>query len=182
VNKTLLAAAFAAGAVIAAPIVGALAQDVNSPAATAKAAGPEAMPAMGGGGMGGGPTMMHRMWMHRAMMRGGDPQAWCIDRLAWRAARLAYIETKLGLTAAQRPLWDRVANVAQTEQQKERQLCQSLPTTATQVTMPDRMDRMEEFLAARLDGLRAAKPALTALYQALTPAQQAILNHPFRAS
>jgi hypothetical protein len=42
------------------------------------------------------------------------------------------------------------------------------------------MDRMQQFLSARLDALQTAKPTVQALYQALTPEQQAILNHPFR--
>ena len=45
-------------------------------------------------------------------------------------------------------------------------------------TLLDRMDRMQQFLQARLNGLQAAKPTVQALYQALTPEQQAILNRP----
>jgi len=95
------------------------------------------------------------------------------------AARLAYVETKLNLTTQQQPLWDKVQSAAQTEEQKERQLCASLKP-GTESTMLDRMDRMQQFLSARLEGLQAAKPAVQALYQALTPEQQAILNRPFR--
>jgi hypothetical protein len=46
--------------------------------------------------------------------------------------------------------------------------------------MLERIDRMQQFLSARLEALQAAKPAVQALYQALTPEQQAILNRPFR--
>ncbi len=175
-KKTLLAAALAAGAVIAVPSVTSLAQDPNppgAPAAAPESGGGPAMPRMDGG------PMLRHMMMGR--MHGGGPQDWCIDRLAWRAARRAYIETKLDLTAAQRPLWDRVEAAAQAEQQKERQLCTTLKT-ATEPTVIDRMDRMQQFLSARLDGLRAAQPAVAALYQALTPAQRAILDHPFHRS
>jgi Spy/CpxP family protein refolding chaperone len=42
------------------------------------------------------------------------------------------------------------------------------------------MDRMQQFLSARLEALQSEKPAVQALYQALTPEQQAILNRPFR--
>ncbi len=175
--KTVLAAALAAGVFVAAPIVAGFAQHPSSE-------DPPAAAAEGGGGppMGGGPMPMRHMMMHRMWMR-GDPQERCIDRLAWRAARRAYVETKLDLTAAQRPLWDKVESVAQTEEQKERQLCASLlPKTATASTVVDRMARMQQFLSARLDGLTAAKPAVEALYQALTPAQRAILDHPFDRS
>lgn len=111
----------------------------------------------------------------------GDPQERCIDRLAWRAARWAYVETKLDLTAAQRPLWDKVQSAAQAGEQKERQLCGTLKAGAPG-NLLDRMDRMQQFLAARLAGLEAAKPALQSLYQALTPEQRAIIDHPFQRS
>ncbi|HEV2097353.1 MAG TPA: Spy/CpxP family protein refolding chaperone [Stellaceae bacterium] len=118
----------------------------------------------------------HDMW-RRAMM-GGDPQQWCIDRLARRAARRAYIETKLDLTAEQRPLWDKLQTIAQGETQKERALCQQLKP-GQQTTILDRVSRAQEFLSARLDALQSAKPALQALYQALTPDQRAIMDRPF---
>jgi hypothetical protein len=173
--KTLLAAGLVAGVLVAAPLVAGFAQHPN--AEDVPAAAPEDA---GGPAMGGGPMGMRHMMMHR-MGLGGDRQEKCIDRLAWRAARRAYIETKLDLTAAQRPLWDKVESAAQTEEQKERQLCASLKGSAAP-TIVERMGRMQQFLAARLDGLTAAKPAVEALYQALTPAQRAILDHPFRRS
>jgi hypothetical protein len=169
--KTVLAAALAAGVLVAAPFVVGFAQNPSSDPPPAAASGD------GGGPAGGGPmwkrhAMMHGRWMH------GDPQERCIDRLAWRAARRTYVETKLDLTAEQRPLWDKVASAAQTEEQKERQLCASLKAGAAP-SIVDRLNRMQQFLTARLDGLNAAKPAVEALYQALTPAQRAILNQPF---
>ena len=131
----------------------------------------------GGWGMRGGPMMHREMW-HHAMMR-GDPRERCIDRLAWRAARRAFVEAKLDLTAEQRPLWDRVQGVAQGEQQKERQLCDQLKPDAD-LTVLDRMDRAQQFLSARLDALQSAKPAVQALYQSLNPEQREIFDHPFR--
>ncbi|HEY3909063.1 MAG TPA: Spy/CpxP family protein refolding chaperone [Stellaceae bacterium] len=128
----------------------------------------------GGWGMRGAHMMMQRRWMMR-----WDPQQRCIDRLAWRAARGAYIEAKLGLSDQQQPLWDKVQSIAQGDQRKERALCQSLKPGEDR-TVLDRMNRAEQFLAARLDALRQAKPAVQALYQALTPEQQAIMDHPFR--
>jgi LTXXQ motif family protein len=181
VRRTLLAAALAATAVVALPLVAGSAEVLTAqnaqPGAVGGAAGDAGgaatpmMPA-GGQGMHGGPMMMH----HRMMMR-GDPQERCIDRLARRAARRAYVETKLDLTAAQRSLWDKLQAIALTEEQKERQLCAGLKA-ATAPNLLDRMERLQQFLAARLDGLQTAKPALQAFYQALTPAQRAILDAP----
>ena len=183
-KRTLLAAALAATTAIAVPIIARAAQDdAEQEAQVAQA--DEQSGEEHGGGPGhwmrgeGGPDMhgwrgmmMHRMMMHR------DPKERCEERLAWRAAMRAYTEAKLDLTPEQRPLWDRVASIAQTEQQKERQLCSALKPR-DETTMLDRLDRMQQFLSTRLDALQAAKPAVQALYQALTPEQRAILDHPF---
>ena len=91
----------------------------------------------------------------------------------------AYTEAKLDLTPEQRPLWDRVQSIAQTEQQEERQLCAALKSGGD-TTMLDRLDRMQQFLSTRLEALQAAKPAVQALYQALTPEQRGVFDHPFR--
>jgi len=179
VRRTLLAVVLAATTAIAIPI---LARSADDPDLQQYA---QAAPPDGQRGAGGSPDepgrrgwpMMRGMMMRRMMMR-QDPQERCLDRLARHAARLAYVEVKLNLTAEQRPLWDKVQNAAQADEQKERQLCASLKPGA-EPTILERMDRMQQFLSARLDALQSAKPAVQALYQALTPEQQAILNRPF---
>jgi hypothetical protein len=113
------------------------------------------------------------MMMHR------DPKERCQERLAWRAAMRAYTEAKLDLTAEQRTLWDKLQSAAQAEEQKERQLCSTLKEGGD-ATLLDRLDRMQQFLSTRLEALQSAKPAVQALYQALTPEQRVILDHPFR--
>jgi len=177
VKRILLAASLATTVAIGVPLLARSAEDGDPQYAQAGPmsadSGEHRMPGGDRPGMRGWP-MMRRM-----MMRGQDPQERCMDRLARHAARLAFVETKLNLTAQQQPLWDKVQSAAQTEEQKERQLCASLKP-GTESTMLDRMDRMQQFLSARLEGLQAAKPAVQALYQALTPEQQAILNRPFR--
>ena len=181
-KTTLLAASLAATVAIALPFVALSAGEGDLRYAQAGPMSAESsehgMPDGDHAGMRGGP-MMRGMMMRHMMMRRGDPRERCIDRLAWRAARRAYIETKLNLTAQQQPLWDKVQSAAQSEEQRERQLCASLKSGA-EPTMLDRMDRMEQFLSVRLQALQAAKPAVQALYQALTPEQQAIFNRPFR--
>jgi hypothetical protein len=180
-KTTLIAIALAAAAATAVPI---LAKPADDPDTLYAQAAPATGDQQGAGGdrdhgdWGRGRwPMMRGMMMHRRMMR-RDPQEWCLDRLAHRAARRAYIGAKLNLTAEQQPLWDKVQSAAQTAEQQERQLCAALKPGA-QPTLLDRMDRMQQFLQARLNGLQAAKPAVQALYQALTPEQQAILNRPF---
>jgi hypothetical protein len=174
-KTTLITIALAAAAATAVPI---LAKPADDPDTLSAQAGPPMGDQRGGegdrGDRGGG--RWDRMRMHRMMMR-RDPQQWCLDRLAHRAARYAYIEVKLNLTAEQQPLWDKVQSAAHTEEQQERQLCAALKPGA-EPTVLERMDRMQQLLQARLNGLQAAKPAVQALYQALTPEQQAILNQP----
>ena len=180
-KRTLLAASLAATVAIAVPVLARSAEDGDIRYAQAGPMGADsgdhAMPGHDRPGMRGWP-MMRDMMMHHMMMR-QDPQERCADRLAWRAARRAYVEAKLNLTAQQQPLWDKAQSAAQTEEQKERQLCASLKPGAEPTTL-ERMDRMQQFLSARLEGLQAAKPAVQALYQSLTPEQQAIFNRPFR--
>jgi hypothetical protein len=180
VKTTLLAAALFAAAVISGPMAAAAADNPAPPPPSPAPADPPGGPAhwmhghAGGPGMGGWPMMM----MHHRMMA-QDPKERCTDRLAWRAARSAYVEAKLNLTAEQRPLWDKVQAIAKGEEQKERQLCDAVKAPGT-ATILDRMDRMQQFLSTRLDALQSAKPAVEALYQALTPDQRAVLDHPFR--
>ncbi len=183
-RTTLFAAALVAAGALAAPMLAAAADNPPAPSpAPADADQPSGMDHMGhwmhgrGGPEMGGSPMMKMMMRHRMM--GENPQERCIDRLAWRAARNAYVETKLNLTAEQRPLWDKLQAIAKGEEQKERQLCAALTPPGTG-TILDRMGRMQQFLSARLDALQSAKPAVEALYQALTPDQRAVLDHPFR--
>ena len=181
-KRILLAAAMAATTAIAVPTIARSAEDAE----TQQAQADEQSGEVHGGGPGhwmrgeSGPGRegSRGMMMHRMMMR-RNPQERCEERLAWRAAMRAYTEAKLDLTPEQRPLWDRVESIAQSEQQKERQLCSSLKPR-DETTVLDRLDRMQQFLSTRLEALQAAKPAVQALYQALTPEQRAIFDHPFR--
>jgi hypothetical protein len=177
VRTTLLAITLAAAAALAIPIIARSADDPDAQYAQTGPMGRQwgAEDGRGEAGRHGGPhgMMMRHMMMHR------DPQERCTERLAWRAAMRAYAEAKLNLTAEQRPLWDKVQSAAQAEEQKERQLCASLKARA-EATLIDRMDRMQQFMSTRLDALQSAKPAVQALYQALTPEQRTILDHPFR--
>lgn len=179
-KKMLLAAALVTTAAVTAPIIARSAADEEVRRAQAapidedRGGGPgHWMHGEGGPSMGGWRGMMQHGMMHR------DPRERCEDRLAWRAAMRAYTEAKLNLTAEQRPLWDKVQSAAQAEEQKERQLCGSLKS-ADGSTLLDRLDRRQQFLSTRLEGLQSVRPSVQALYQALTPEQRAILDHPFR--
>jgi hypothetical protein len=204
-NKSVLAAvALFAGAAIATPALTGFAADTEPQLAQT---GPD-QPGMGPGGMGRGGMMMAQMGPGQGMMRGGpgseyfdehfgehrgprgwmhrmmqmSPQQRCEEHLAKRAGVIAYVVAKLNLTNEQKPLWDKLQGILQTNADKERQLCAGLkPESARgQETMLDRLSRREQFLSTRLQGLQQAKPAVEQLYQALSPDQKAIVDHPFR--
>ncbi len=185
-NRSLIAGiALAAGVAIAAPALVSAAAEEQSQLAQAEPeqhgmGGMSGM--MGGQGFRGHEGMGHHGWMHEMMMR-RSPRERCEERLAHRAGIIAYTVSKLNLTAEQKPLWDKLNGVVQSAADKERQLCANLPAQAgpqAQATILDRMSRREQFLSARLQGLQQARPALEALYQALTPEQKAVIDHPFR--
>lgn len=200
-NRFLIAgAALVAGVAIAAP----MALSADAPATPpAAAAAPEThnMPGnmgqgmMGQGMMGQGMTGQGMMgqgmrgmmagpgWMHMMhRMRGIAPRQRCEERLARRAGIVAYTIAKLDLTQQQRPLWDKLQGILQQAADRERQLCAQLKPVAerNEETILDRVNRREQFLSARLDALKQARPALEQFYQALTADQKAIINHPFR--
>lgn len=138
---------------------------------------------MGGGPGGGADRGMaghHHGWMHG--MTRHSPQQRCEEHLARRAGMIAYTVAKLNLTPEQRPLWDRLRDQMQTAGDKQQQLCASLKQAAdrAQETVLDRASRREQFLTARLQAVQQTRPALEQLYQALTPEQKAIIDHPFR--
>ena len=85
---------------------------------------------------------------------------------------------------AQMPIWagqpDKALECLDRLAQTQPNNVRSLALRCRCATMLDRLDRMQQFLSTRLEALQAAKPAVQALYQALTPEQRAIFDHPFR--
>lgn len=183
-NRSIVAgAALVAGIAIAAPMLAWSATEGEPRMAQAAPAQP-GMPGMGGMGDHGG-AMGHRGWMRQGMMHRMmqlPPQQRCEEHLARRAGRVAYVASKLNLTPEQRPLWDKLQSLMQAAADKQHELCTSLKPTGDggQATVLDRVNRREQFLSARLERLQQTRPALEQLYQALTPEQKAVIDHPFR--
>jgi hypothetical protein len=126
-----------------------------------------------------GPGGWHHGWEHGRMAQ--SPQQACEDRIARRAGFAAYIAAKLDLTADQKPLWDKVQAAMQAAADKQRQVCATLKPASErdQETIIDRMNTRQAMLTAQLQGLQQVEPAVQALYQSLTPAQKAVMDHPF---
>jgi len=124
-SKTIVAAAaLVAGIVIAAPM--AWPAGDGGPQTAQEASD---RPGVGAGGgwhhEGSGPMGRHHGGMRNLLMRRImqlPPRERCEERLARRAGIIAYTVAKLDLTAAQRPLWDRLDGLLQEAAAKERQL------------------------------------------------------------
>ena len=188
-RTNIAALALLAGVAIAAPTLVCSAADSETQTAQAQTpSSPGAQPPNDQQGQEGMRGMMGRegrghMGEVRRMMMNRSPKERCEERLARRAGFIAYTVAKLNLTAQQKPLWDKLNASMQTAGDKERQLCDKLPAEAGQQgqgTILDRMSRREQFLQARLQAMQQTRPALEALYNALTPEQKALVDHPFR--
>lgn len=105
--------------------------------------------------------------------------------------RLAFLRTELKITPAQEPLWSAVAEAMRANAQR---LAGTMPccseaqndgtmhrggTTAQGAapSLPDRLDRQERLLAARLDALRSMKDAITPLYATFSVEQREAADH-----
>jgi hypothetical protein len=126
-----------------------------------------------------GPEQKHHGWGRMANV---SPQQACTDRIAKRAGFVTQIGFKLNLTDAQKPLWDKVVAASQAAQANEAKTCSALPAAASdrgKETIIDKMNHRQAMMQAQLQGMQQTEPAVQALYQALTPDQKAILDHPF---
>ncbi len=152
------------------------------------AASGAAMAQPAGGGPGGGPGMGPGMGPGDMMEGrgpgmgpgmggpGGDPSWMCESVNAYVAGILAFTEVRLGITDAQRPAWEHFATAARSAAEPISRLCAEHMSEGRPATLPERLERMEEGMNARLEAIRQVRPALTELYGALTPEQQQILD------
>jgi hypothetical protein len=116
---------------------------------------------------------------------GKDQSAWhqnfCTERYARKAAHLAYLEAKLNLTDQQKPVWSKWRQTKIDAAEKRRAAClQRDWSRDEQETAIDREGRIEKCLNTRLQELQASRPALQALYDALSPEQKALFDQASR--
>lgn len=140
------------------------------------ASGGMAMPMMGGGMtmpmMGGGSAMP--MMMCQGMMPGsadmkqqrmGDIPS---DRIE---GRIAFLRAELGITQAQTAAWDEVASALRTNAKRMSGAHVAQPQKPA-MTSAERLEEQERLLSARLDSIRAVKPAYAKLYAVLDDTQK----------
>lgn len=104
----------------------------------------------------------------------------CADRSARAAAQFTYLEERLKLTTAQKPLFDRWKAAVQSDRATAEADCTKPRTApaagAQRPTLPERNARMEEALKARLASLQKTRPSQEALYNALTAEQKQVFE------
>jgi hypothetical protein len=113
----------------------------------------------------------------RDNMMGPRREQICRDLYAGKAGELAFLEAKLSLDARQTPLFDRWKQASlDIARQHESDCLGKAPRRAElrghRATVVDRMTMEEDLLKKRLADIQAERPALTALYNALTQVQK----------
>lgn len=105
-------------------------------------------------------------------------RARCEDGYARQAGRMAYLETKLGLTSAQEPLFTAFKSVQLGIAKRHADECseRAADQSRRDANPIDRMARREEMLKGRIADLDQERPAFAALYNALTPDQRKALS------
>jgi hypothetical protein len=104
----------------------------------------------------------------------------CTDMQARQAARFTFIEERLKLTAAQKPLFDRWKAAMQSVEATRQADCAKPPpardANAKPPTLPERNARMEEMLKTRLADLEKIRGPQEALYNALNDDQKQLFE------
>jgi len=121
--------------------------------------------------------------MDEAMTRGPQRGRFCRNISALKAGELAFLETKLQLSAGQQPLFARWKDISMDIAKRREGECDSRVgrmRAGQRHDMMERLDREEDRLKTRLADIQAERPALGALYAALDPAQKEELGQAAR--
>jgi hypothetical protein len=122
--------------------------------------------------------------MEDGMMGRPHRGQFCQDIYAREAGEMAFLEAKLQLTPSQQPLFMLWKDISMDIAKRHEGDCGSRVTRLrADGERPDLMARLnleEEMLKTRLADLDAKRPALTALYEALTPTQREELSRAAR--
>jgi len=106
-------------------------------------------------------------------------QEMCADRFAHDVGRIAYLETRLGLSDSQRPAFETWKSVLLASAKTQKDNCAThTPGAGHPPTILDREARQELMLKSRLAALDAELPSLKSLYQILTPEQKTLFDRP----
>jgi hypothetical protein len=128
---------------------------------------------MGHGGMGMGPGGMGPgapAGMGGPGMQPGAGMSGTVDRVE---GRLAFVRAELKISEAQAPAWNAFAAALRANAAKLNEVLAKARQAAGQPpSLSQRLERQEQLLAARLDGVRAVRTAFAGLLQVLTDEQK----------
>ncbi len=123
-----------------------------------------------------GMSMVHNMGMMQSMgmMGAGMGGIATIDRIE---GRIAFLRAELKITDAQAGVWNTFADALRANAKKLAEVRASMTVKpadaqAKVATMADRLDRQEQWLLARLDGVRTMKSAFAKLNETLSDEQK----------
>jgi len=116
----------------------------------------------------------------RGVMREGGREQICRDVYAGKVCELAFLEAKLSLDARQAPLFARWKQASLEIAKQNEGDCAGPRRDLRRPSVVDRMTLEEDLLKKRLADIQAERPSLTALYNALTPAQKEEFSRPRR--
>jgi hypothetical protein len=136
------------------------------------AGGPGSGTAMPGGGMMGGMMpMMEMMMRHHAMAMESAtmPGAAMADRVE---GRIAFLRAELRITDAQARMWDDLAQALRDNAKTLAELRPAAGRAGAATTLPQKLDQQERWFAARTEGIRTIRSALSRLYPALSDEQK----------
>jgi hypothetical protein len=126
--------------------------------------GPGMMPGMGRGGM---MSMMGGSCPMMGMMMGRDGAA-----PSFAEGRIAFIKAELAITDAQSSVWEAYAAALRKNFDSMQSMRKAMMGAAQPVNPVQRLDTHISAMEARLQSLKDVKPALTALYAALSDEQK----------
>jgi LTXXQ motif family protein len=157
-----------------------------------KSGGGSTMDHQSGGGMmgqkSGGGMMGHGMMMCRHGMMGGmrgkGGGYLCGKMTAHIDGRLAFLKAELKITSEQESLWNDYAAAVKDNAKTIGERCTAMMGQGDGKTpsLPERLDAQEQFITARLDGLRAVTKALKPLYAALSDEQKQLADQFIKSS
>jgi hypothetical protein len=90
--------------------------------------------------------------------------------------RIAFFRAELGITDAQLPQWNAVADTMRANAKAMRTLWEDMAHSGPPATAPERVERQIRVLTARLDALKAMEASGKALYAVLTDEQKQKAN------
>jgi hypothetical protein len=149
--------------------------DAHHPAQTVTPA-PPAPPSAAQGMMSGMP-MMHMGMMRMMGMMGRGSGMSTIDHIE---GRIAFLRAELKITDAQMSAWNAFADALRANAKKLGEVRAAMMSRSGSgqqlLTLADRLDVQEQWLVARLEGIRAIKPAFVNLFGTLSDEQKKTAN------